>query len=151
LTTAIIIRVLTFPLIVSASHNGAKLSALKEVTDPIQAKMREAAKTGDQMAIQLARQDMRKVYLSADINLWKSFLPMLQIPIGFSFWRLTRNMADVPVPGMETGGFFWFTDLCFPDPLFLLPIATGLLQHLTLRVSLHCSQISYFHGLKIIH
>lgn len=135
LTTAIIIRLLTFPLVISASHNGAKISALREVMDPIQKRLTESRLKQDQMALQLAQQDLRKVYTTADINLWKSFLPMLQIPIGFSFWRLTRNMADVPVPGMEVGGFLWFPDLIYPDPYFLLPLATGLLQHLTIRVS----------------
>lgn len=137
LVTATIIRILTFPLIVSASHNGAKLSALREITEPIQKKISEATKTENQIAIQEARLEMRKVYQSSGINVWKSFLPMLQLPIGFGFWRLTRNMADVPVPGMETAGFFWFKDLIFPDPYFVLPLATGLLQHMTIRVSLH--------------
>jgi len=139
LTTAIAIRLLTFPLVIAASHTSAKLTALREITEPIQKRLNESSRTQDQMALQLARQDLRKVYQNADINLWKSFLPMLQIPVGFAFWRLLRNMADVPVPGMEVGGFWWFPDLVYPDPYFILPLATGFLQHMTLRVSLPLS------------
>lgn len=135
IASAAIIRLCTFPLIIASSNNGAKLSALRDVTEPIQARMRAAAKKQDQMELQLCRQDMRKVYQTANIQLWKTFLPLVQIPIGFGFWRVTRNMADLPVPGMETGGFLWFENLIWPDPYFVLPLATGLLQHLAIRVS----------------
>lgn len=39
------------------------------------------------------------------------------------------------MPGMESGGFLWFENLIWPDPYFVLPLATGLLQHLAIRVS----------------
>jgi len=136
LLTAGIIRLCTFPTVVSAADTNAKLGALVDLTKPLQDKMKVAVAERDQMGLQLAKQEMRTVYKDADIKLWKSFLPMIQLPIGFGSWRLLRNMADIPVPGMDVGGLWWFMDLTARDPYFILPVATGLVQHLTMRVSL---------------
>lgn len=136
-TTAILIRMFTFPTVIAASNTTSRLGALATITEPLRERVKQAAMARDQMEMQKAKSELRKVYEGSNIKLWKSFLPMINIPIGFGFWRLTRNMADLPVPGMETGGFLWFNNLINPDPYFILPIATGLIQHISMRVSLH--------------
>lgn len=67
--------------------------------------------------------------------MWRLFVPMLQVPIGFATFRLMRGMADLPVPGLDDGGFLWLTDLTQSDPYFILPIVTGIAFHLTFKVS----------------
>ncbi|KAL8781944.1 MAG: hypothetical protein Q9213_005783 [Squamulea squamosa] len=70
-------------------------------------------------------QEMKNVYMAAGIKIWKSFLPFVNVPLGYGMFRLTRNMAQMPVPGLEDGGLLWFTDLTVSDPFFLLPLGTG--------------------------
>ncbi|KAJ6784827.1 hypothetical protein PWT90_06807 [Aphanocladium album] len=52
----------------------------------------------------------------------------VQFPFTIGLFKLVRQMGNLPVPGMETAGFAWFTDLTVRDPYFLLPaLATGVM------------------------
>ena len=46
-----------------------------------------------------------------------------------------RQMANLPVESMKTGGTAWFIDLTIPDPYFVLPFATVALLYATIEVS----------------
>lgn len=46
-----------------------------------------------------------------------------QAPVFISFFIALRKMAYAPVPSMQTGGLWWFTDLTLADPYYILPIA----------------------------
>ena len=46
-----------------------------------------------------------------------------QTPVFISFFIALRKMSYHPVPSMQTGGLFWFTDLTAADPYFILPLA----------------------------
>jgi YidC/Oxa1 family membrane protein insertase len=35
-------------------------------------------------------------------------------------------MTGLPVPGFETGGMAWFTDLTVADPYYILPVASSM-------------------------
>lgn len=49
-----------------------------------------------------------------------------QAPIFISFFIALRKMAYAPVPSMQTGGLWWFTDLTAADPYYVLPlVVTG--------------------------
>ncbi|RXM36594.1 Mitochondrial inner membrane protein OXA1L [Acipenser ruthenus] len=49
--------------------------------------------------------------------------PLVQAPIFISFFIALRKMAYLPVPSMQSGGLWWFTDLTLSDPLYILPLA----------------------------
>lgn len=84
-------------------------------------------------------QEMKAIYSVAGIKIWRNFLPFLSIPMGYGFFRLTRNMAALPIPGLDEGGALWFTDLTLSDPFFLLPMATGVATFYMFKVG--CSSI----------
>lgn len=65
---------------------------------------------------------MRK---ASGVKLWKTMIPMINIPISFGMFRLCRGMAGLPVPSLETGGALWFQDLSVADPFFILPVITA--------------------------
>jgi len=46
-----------------------------------------------------------------------------------------RQMANLPVESMKTGGLFWFKDLTVSDPCFALPVMTMALLYATIEVS----------------
>jgi len=60
-------------------------------------------------------------------------VPMLQVFAGYGTFVLLRAMAKLPVPGLETGGIFWFTDLSTRDPMFILPLATSFVLYRLLK------------------
>ena len=65
----------------------------------------------------------------------RMFIPiMIQAPLGFATFRLTKGMSDLPVPDLQNGGFLWVTDLTIPDPNYVLPVFLAGTIYLTLKV-----------------
>lgn len=134
--TGFTVRALMVPVMRQAADNNARMQAVRSVAQPLQEAQKAAALSGDRMAMQKIRGEMKQVYAAAGVKIWKSILPpLVQIPLGFACWRVFRNMADIPVPGMEHAGLWWFSNLTFPDPLYILPISTAVLQYVSAKVS----------------
>lgn len=133
--SAFVVRLAVLPLVMGASETSARMAAMKPVLGPLQTKMKEANASGDTAAMMAARTEVKEVYKSSGIKLWKLAGPLVQIPFGFGSWRVLRNMAEVGVPGMTTGGFLWMPNLAVHDPTFITPFVCAALQHLTMRVS----------------
>jgi YidC/Oxa1 family membrane protein insertase len=132
--TAVLVRAIMFKPYINAADNAARMSKIMPITKPIQAKMMEAQKASDMDGIMKARQELSLINKRAGISLWKSFVPMTQVIAGYGTFVILRAMAKLPVPGLETGGILWFTNLAIPDPLLILPIATAGVLHWVLRV-----------------
>ncbi|PQE16425.1 mitochondrial export translocase oxa1 protein [Rutstroemia sp. NJR-2017a BVV2] len=116
-----------------AAENASRMAAIKHITAPVQARMFEANRIGDNAEMLVQRQELSRIYRKAGIKLIKSFTPVLQIPIGYGTWKLLRAMALLPVPGLLDGGILWFYNLTVPDPYFILPIITSGILHLVLK------------------
>nr|XP_015309051.1 PREDICTED: mitochondrial inner membrane protein OXA1L isoform X2 [Macaca fascicularis] len=57
------------------------------------------------------------------IKLFKPLiLPLTQAPIFLSFFIALREMANLPVASLQTGGLWWFQDLTVSDPTYVLPL-----------------------------
>lgn len=57
-----------------------------------------------------------------------------QLPIFLSVFVGIRQMANLPVESMATGGIAWFTDLTIPDPYYALPLITMTTFFITIEV-----------------
>lgn len=92
---------------------------------------------GAQNAAELAQLRMQLKYIREqyDVKMGRMFLPMLQLPLAYGMFKLTRAMALLPVPGLETAGALWFPDLTVADPLYILPCVGSLMMYLTMKVS----------------
>lgn len=123
--TAVAVRLCLLRFYVGASDNAGRLATIKPHIQDIQARLDTAKQTRDMPTLMRSTQELRGVYAAAGIKMWKNFLPLLQVPLGFGIFRLTRTMADLPVPGLEDGGTLWFRDLTVVDPYFILPMITG--------------------------
>lgn len=117
-----------------AAENASRMAAIKDITAPIQQQMFEANRNGNTAELMVQRQELSRIYKRADINLYKTFMPVLQIPIGYATWKLLRAMSLLPVPGLLDGGILWFYNLTIPDPFFILPIITSGILHVVLKV-----------------
>lgn len=98
--------------------------------------MKRSMLTGNHIAGAQARTRVSLMNRAAGYSLWKNFVPMLQLPIGIGMFRLIKGMSALPVPSFENGGILWFTDLTVADPLFILPIVTGVIMMAGMRVCL---------------
>ena len=135
ITLAIVgVRFGVVKLYINAADTSAKLAAIKPITDPITQLMKKAQLAGDQRGVMENRQNLSMIHSRADIKLWKAFLPLVQVFIGFGTFRLLRGMSSLPVPGFDTGGILWFHDLTMKDPFYALPISTAVLTLIVMKV-----------------
>jgi YidC/Oxa1 family membrane protein insertase len=132
--TAILVRVALFKPYIDAAENGAKMNAIKHITQPLTGQMSAAFRAGDNTTATQLRMEIKMINQRAGIKLWKAFVPAIQMFTGYGTFVLLRAMAHLPVPGFEDGGVLWFHNLALPDPFIILPVATASLLHFVLRV-----------------
>lgn len=133
--TAFLYRLFLVPMFMKANENGAKMRAMQPITQPMNAKMMDAMRNGDRVTAMTMRQELMQINKAAGVSTFGMLVPaMVQGVFGFCAFRLLRAMANLPVPGLETGGFLWITDLTQTDPYFLLPAIMGGTLHLVMRM-----------------
>lgn len=132
--TAVGMRIVLIYAAIQSSDVAARMGALKPVTNPISDRMMAAYKTQDTTEVQKAQQEMREIMKQANIKYSRMILPLLgQGVLAFCALKLLRNMAALPVPGLQTGGALWFTDLTVADPTYLLPLTMAGSLHMLVR------------------
>jgi YidC/Oxa1 family membrane protein insertase len=133
---AVGIRLALFKPVMDAQENQLKYQELQK--DPhYQAAVEQMKRTmmsGNHLAGAEARAKIGIMNKEAGYSIWKAMIPMLQVPLGYGVFRLIGGMAKLPVPSFETGGLLWFTDLTAADPFFILPILTGVVITMGMRV-----------------
>jgi YidC/Oxa1 family membrane protein insertase len=129
--TAIVIRIALFKPALDATETGAKFTELRKnprFAELMTARMEAFRDPERRMEGMVMSQEIKQMQKQAGIKMWKTFVPLLQIPLGFGMFRLLRGMAELPIPALETGGLAWFMNLTVPDPLFILPlVSTGIM------------------------
>lgn len=120
------VRAVLFSLSVGASDNAARMAVLQPHMVDIRTRVAEAKAKKDMPLMMQTIQEQQQMYAVAGIKMWKNFLPFVQLPLAYGMFRLTRNMAWLPIPGLEIGGLWWFQDLTSIDPYFIMPVVTGL-------------------------
>jgi len=135
--TAFLVRLALFKGYIEAADTSGRLAAIREYIKPLQTRLQAARRSGDQSAMLLATQELKALYRSSGIKVWKMGLPLIQLPIGFGTFRLLRGMVSLPVPGLDESGFLWIKDLTVGDPLFILPVLTTVAIHYAIKVCNH--------------
>ncbi|KAM9424681.1 mitochondrial inner membrane protein OXA1L-like isoform 3-T3 [Pholidichthys leucotaenia] len=120
----VLARLAVFPFIVEGQREAAKLNNVLPQINKLTAKMNEAKQSGNAYEFAEAYSDLNLFQKKHDVNPFRWFLiPLVQAPIFISFFIGLRQMAYLPVPTLQTGGVFWFTDLTAADPFYVLPLA----------------------------
>jgi YidC/Oxa1 family membrane protein insertase len=134
-TLAVVIRALTFPLIVRATDQQAKMVKFRPQVKEIQGRLTEAARSKDEPGVLRARMELKSLYKQHGVKPLTSIMPMFIMgPAGFGQFRLGRGMADLPVPALENESFLWLPDMTMSDPFFIMPVATALIVWQTMAV-----------------
>ena len=134
LIVILIIRTLLLKLYFDSADTMARYKLIKPLEAPLQERYKEALRTKDPTETRKIWAEMSALRKSAGMVLWKQFVPLIQIPISFSLFRLMRGMSTLPVPGFETGGFLWIKDLTISDPYYIMPIVQTAALYKTLAV-----------------
>ncbi|XP_066198195.1 mitochondrial inner membrane protein OXA1L [Saccopteryx leptura] len=116
-------RCLVFPLIVKGQREAAKIHNHMPEIQKYSTRIREAKLAGDHAEFYRASSEMTLYQKKHDIKLLRPLiLPLTQAPIFISFFIALREMANLPVPSLQTGGLWWFQDLTTSDPTYMLPL-----------------------------
>ncbi|XP_062947359.1 mitochondrial inner membrane protein OXA1L [Cynocephalus volans] len=119
----VLARCLVFPLIVKGQREAAKIHNHLPEIQRFSTRIREAKLAGDHAEFYRASSEMTLYQKKHDVKLFKPLiLPLTQAPIFISFFIALREMANLPVPSMQTGGLWWFQDLTVSDPTYILPL-----------------------------
>ncbi|XP_054545113.1 mitochondrial inner membrane protein OXA1L isoform X2 [Talpa occidentalis] len=119
----VLARCLVFPLIVKGQREAAKIHNHLPELQKFSTRIREAKLTGDHAEFYRASSEMAFYQKKHDVKLMRPLiLPLTQAPIFISFFIALREMANLPVPSLQTGGLLWFQDLTLSDPTYILPL-----------------------------
>ncbi|EEH42693.1 membrane insertase OXA1 [Paracoccidioides brasiliensis Pb18] len=134
ITTAVLLRVAMLKFAIDASDTSAKVASVKHLTQPIQQEVKRCYRENDTIGMQRALSARRIINENYNIKLMKLAYPMIQIPLNFGAFRVLRGMSALPVPGLDSESFLWLSSVTVHDPLFILPVSTGLLMHYTFKL-----------------
>jgi YidC/Oxa1 family membrane protein insertase len=144
---ALVTRIALFHPSLKAADNAAKTGPIKNEMMELRTKRMQLLSQGKQLEAAKAKVELDDLYVKHDIKLWRNFVPLLQIPLGFGTFRVVRGMATLPVPGLAMEQFGWIHDLTSYDPWYILPaLATGFM-YLTMKVSCSVTFICSFNRL----
>ncbi|KAI0143452.1 hypothetical protein GGR57DRAFT_484217 [Xylariaceae sp. FL1272] len=131
-TLAVLFRIAAFYPTLNGTKHAARLQKVQQ--DPKflakKAEMEEARAMGNVQSMMVAQSHMRATMKESGAKMSMSILgPLLTVPFSFGAFRLLRGMANLPVPSMEAGGFWWVQDLTFSDPYYILPAVSSILTY----------------------
>ncbi|KAG9486979.1 hypothetical protein GDO78_007049 [Eleutherodactylus coqui] len=122
-TGTILARILVFPLIVKGQREAVKMNNHMPQITALSNKMNEAKRSGNKFEFAKAYTDFTMYQKKHGVNPFRGFLvPLVQAPVFISFFVGIRQMTSLPVPSLQTGGLWWFTDLTVADPYYVLPL-----------------------------
>ncbi|XP_064198310.1 mitochondrial inner membrane protein OXA1L [Anguilla rostrata] len=120
----VLARCAVFPVIVKGQREAAKLNNVLPEMTKLSNRMNEAKRSGNKFEFSKAYSDMMLFQKKHNVNPLRGFLvPLVQAPVFISFFIALRKMSYLPVPSMQSGGLWWFTDLTAADPFYILPLA----------------------------
>lgn len=124
--TTLGIRIVVFPLFVSAQRNQSRMAHMKPELDLVKAQIDKLGPTSTPEEQMRYANKMKGLFRKYECNPLKSLaVPVVQAPIFMSMFFGLRKMPDYFPDELANGGLYWFTDLTAADPLHIMPIASA--------------------------
>lgn len=127
----VLTRIFLLPFALQGSRQQATMQAIRGELAPLQARVQ--ASSGQDLAAGQAMQDLYDKHGISPMRMLT--LPFAQLPIFMSFFIGLRRLAE-SFPDAHTGGLAWFVDLGATDPIFVLPLASGISAFGLVRLSM---------------
>jgi YidC/Oxa1 family membrane protein insertase len=125
----IIVRIILFPLNMKQTRSQVRMQAVQPEVKKLQEKYKNDP--------QKSQQEMMKLYKEKGVNPMGGCLPLIiQLPILWALFYVFRNIKPLdPSTGQAvTVSFLWMKDLFSHDPLYILPILSGITTFLSSRM-----------------
>ena len=141
------IRLILSQLVARNMSHNMRYQAIQPQMKDFMEKIKEASNNEDKQAASHYTKAMQTLWKEHDVSplrpLWISFG---QLPIFYCMFNALRRLADVPLPQLKAGGFGWITDLSLPDPYYILPVTSMMLQYWVFRVGGNLNVSRYAHS-----
>ena len=135
---ALLFRVVVFKVTAVGIEEGRKMQVLARKPEYMRTRQEMITETfkgaRDQVKVMALRGQLNMITRASGVKTWKTMLPLIQIPVAFGVIRLTRGMANLPVPSLEESSFLWIPNLALGDPTYLLPLISAALLFVSSRV-----------------
>ncbi|KAK7481673.1 hypothetical protein BaRGS_00027046 [Batillaria attramentaria] len=125
LAGTVCVRLCMFPLVIKSQRNVAHMHNHMPTMTRLQDKFTQARQSGNAVEAARAGNELMEFMKRNEIKPFRNFLvPLAQVPVFLSVFIGLRQMANLPVESMKTGGLLWFTDLTLPDQFYAMPLMT---------------------------
>ncbi|KAK1144317.1 hypothetical protein N8T08_005469 [Aspergillus melleus] len=131
--TGLLVRLALLKPMLGAADTSTRLNNIKPVLNPIRTQMTQAMREGNTTRAQELKMEMSRIQELHGVKAYKSFIPLLQIPLGFGMYRVVKGMTSLPVPELLHESVGWIQDLTVADPFYILPACSGLFLYLALK------------------
>lgn len=118
----LILKTIVLPLYIYQQKSSIGMSKVSPKMKELQEKYKNNP--------QKMQEEQLKLYKEMGVNPFKGCLPALvQMPIFIAMFSVISSFA-----GFSGVSFLWINDLSKPDPLYILPILTAVLQFLSMKI-----------------
>merc|ERR1711962_1221502 len=125
LLSAVVLRIVTFPLFVYSQKTVAKNSRHQQKFVELQQEI--VNNQGNWQKETRAKSNMAIFQKATGYSPISGLKPaMVQAPVFMSVFIGIRGMVKAPVESMKYGGILWFPDLTIGDPYYILPLFNAL-------------------------
>lgn len=129
------LRTCLLPIIVKNLRHNVRLAAVSPQMQALMKRVNEAKAAGDSGAMAVASTNLQKLFKEHSVNPFAPLIvPLFQMPVFLGMFYALRGLAKAPLPELKLGGLAWVHDLTVPDPLFILPLTSILLQLTVFKV-----------------
>uniref|UniRef100_A0A0K0DZ62 Membrane insertase YidC/Oxa/ALB C-terminal domain-containing protein n=1 Tax=Strongyloides stercoralis TaxID=6248 RepID=A0A0K0DZ62_STRER len=145
MASTVALRLLLIYLPIISRRNAAIQSKYRNEMKEFNDQMQEAKLQGDHRKVQHALVKQHAFMKEKGISMWKqSLLTIGNGAVFLSQFLAIKKFTTVQYPGFETGGILWFDNLLLPDPYYILPVATAITMHITLRLGVETAGLEQF-------
>ncbi|PLB51881.1 hypothetical protein P170DRAFT_433780 [Aspergillus steynii IBT 23096] len=131
--TGLLIRLALLHPMLGAADTSTRLNNIKPLLDPLRTRMTQSMRDGNTAQAQQLRMEISQTQEQHGVKAWKSFVPLLQVPLGFGMYRVVHGMCALPVPELAQESFGWIRDLTVADPFYILPACSAFFLFLALK------------------
>jgi YidC/Oxa1 family membrane protein insertase len=133
-TSTVAVRLLVLPILIKVQRNALIIQSIRPQLNDLQNAIKVKRENKDYAGMKKKMDEMKLLLKSNNASMATSFLGLVQVcfqfltkkaPIFISFYFAIKKMAELPVPGFETSGLLWFTNLAIPDPYTILPVLSA--------------------------
>ena len=95
-------------------------------------------KSGDRQGSQIARNELKTLMRKYQISNMYGILSLLQMPFYITYFIALRYLVFSPekYSFILNSEFLWIKDLSMADPMYILPVLSGVLSFLTIRLNM---------------